>query len=669
MKNIELILESSWILKYRADAVMPVSKVCQFLQNQYAQSVSVNKETYSYVELSLDEKKFPVSQLKTAVNFFLKSAYSDYSESYLELTEIGCEEEMPTASKAEELDTEISDEVLSDILSKSSEEVPESDGDKIEAILSEIDSMIAGDEFKKLAHEVATLAPTIKEAKTEKIFLKQRYLVSVNDGCCLDEYLALYSKLLVALDLKSDCKVVMRKLEPTKPNADDPRTVLLKDLRYEDDNSIICIDISDWMNQVNTLEFKEFLSSLLSSNGKAILMFRIPFVDKEVLSNIGKALNDMLFLRQLSFPPFTNEQIGKFADLELKKYGFSMDAKAWTGFFARIREESSDGRFYGMDTIVKVVEELLYAKQLDNAVNKRNSKVISKEDTDKLCNSAFAENLTGMEMLDRLVGTESIKKRVLEIISQIDLVRKNPAMGSPSLHMRFVGNPGTGKTTIARIIGKILKEKGILRIGEFHEHAGRDFCGRYIGETAPKTMNLCRAAYGSVLFIDEAYSLYREDNDRDYGKEALDTLIAEMENHRNDFVVIMAGYTDEMTRLMKGNAGLESRMPYIIEFPNFTKSQLYDIFVTMCKDKIDYDMDLLATAKQYFDGLDEDFINSKEFSNARFVRNLYERVCAKAAMRCQMDGSAKIVLTKEDFEQSVTDKEFLVKKKRARIGF
>ena len=157
-------------------------------------------------------------------------------------------------------------------------------------------------------------------------------------------------------------------------------------------------------------------------------------------------------------------------------------------------------------------------------------------------------------------------------------------MERPCIHMRFVGNPGTGKTTVARIIGKILKEKGVLRIGNFYEYAGRDFCGRYVGETAPKTASICRDAYGSVLFIDEAYSLYRgDDNSRDYGREALDTLIAEMENHRNDFVVIMAGYTDDMDKLMAGNMGLASRMPYTIEFPNFTREQLYEIFESMSK--------------------------------------------------------------------------------------
>ncbi|MCH5351294.1 MAG: AAA family ATPase, partial [Clostridiales bacterium] len=181
---------------------------------------------------------------------------------------------------------------------------------------------------------------------------------------------------------------------------------------------------------------------------------------------------------------------------------------------------------------------------------------------------------------------------------------------------------GTGKTTVARIIGKLLKEKGILRVGAFFEYAGRDFCGRYIGETAPKTSSICRDAYGSVLFIDEAYSLYRGDGDtKDFGREAIDTLIAEMENHRDDFIVIMAGYTDDMDKLMSGNYGLKSRMPYTIEFPNFTREQLYDIYVSMAKGNFKCDPGLFDSARNFFMNLSEDFITAKEFPNARYVRN------------------------------------------------
>ena len=319
----------------------------------------------------------------------------------------------------------------------------------------------------------------------------------------------------------------------------------------------------------------------------------------------------------------------------------------------------------------KVVRELVYNKQLENVKGKKPSDIITRSDTKTLCGIVEKNELSGTEQLNRLVGNEKVKKQIEEIIAQIELAIKENSADRPCIHMRFVGNPGTGKTTVARIVGKILKERGVLRIGNFYEYAGRDFCGRYVGETAPKTAGICRDAYGSVLFIDEAYSLYRGDgNDRDYGREAIDTLIAEMENHRSDLVVIMAGYTDDMDKLMEGNSGLKSRMPYTIEFPNFTREQLYEIYASMVKSKFRHDEHILEAAHAYFTSLSEELISSKEFSNARFVRNLFERTWAKAAMRCQLGSKAEIVLTKDDFERASAEKDFAFNiKKKTVIGF
>ncbi|MBR5143502.1 MAG: hypothetical protein IKW53_00490, partial [Clostridia bacterium] len=133
---------------------------------------------------------------------------------------------------------------------------------------------------------------------------------------------------------------------------------------------------------------------------------------------------------------------------------------------------------------------------------------------------------------------------------------------------------------------------------------------------------------------------------------------------------IMAGYTDEMNTLMEGNAGLASRMPYVIEFPNFTREQLYDIFVSMMNGNFEFDEEMLPAVKDYFMSIPDHVINSKEFSNARFVRNLFERTWAKASMRCQLEKISKIVLTKDDFDRSISDKEFcFLVEKKSKIGF
>jgi SpoVK/Ycf46/Vps4 family AAA+-type ATPase len=221
----------------------------------------------------------------------------------------------------------------------------------------------------------------------------------------------------------------------------------------------------------------------------------------------------------------------------------------------------------------------------------------------------------------------------------------------------------------------MMREAGILRKGHIVEVKGRDLCGQYIGETAPKTSAICRDAYGSVLFIDEAYSLFRDEyaSSRDYGREAMDTLVAEMENHRDDFCVIMAGYKDEMEAMLKGNAGLKSRIPYEIEFPNYTREDLERIFFSMLDGTFDYEDGLREAVHDFFAKVPEETFESKEFSNARFVRNLYERTWGKAAYRRSMENGGVLRILKSDLAGAAADKEFknLLEKnsERRAIGF
>jgi SpoVK/Ycf46/Vps4 family AAA+-type ATPase len=204
-----------------------------------------------------------------------------------------------------------------------------------------------------------------------------------------------------------------------------------------------------------------------------------------------------------------------------------------------------------------------------------------------------------------------------------------------------------------------MREEGILRKGAFFEYSGRDLVAEYVGQTSVKTATICRDSYGSVLFIDEAYALYDDSHtNNDFGREAITTLISEMENHRDDMLVVMAGYTDEMETLMKANPGIRSRMPVILHFPNYTKRQLFDIFMLMVRKHFMYDVGLEEEAHKYFEALSEQYMQSKEFANARFVRNLYERTWSKAALRCSLAGKSQIVLMKEDFIAASGEKEF-----------
>ena len=656
MKKLMVELDGQWVLSHREDEILPIAAIESELK---ALGVfECDESSLTSLCILFDENKIGAEEAKSKIESVFLSKYP--REELQGILSIRIEDREESSEEPELKRTD-----------ESSERVPSAQkGDA----LQKINALVGAAEFRSLAKEISDIAAEIKRTGTYEVFFNQCYLFSIGEGRGLTTYLTLLAQLIGELGL---CKmsadpVREEKLSPFRDEM-GPFEDVMRTLGKGDKKSVklLCIDISEWMDKTDDRYFKQFLRIVEKHSEEFIVVFRVPFVDKDILAEIRFSLNDLLNVRALSFPPFNRNEIKEFAEHELDRLKFSLTKTAWDCFFERISEEKGDGKFYGINTIKKVVKELVYCKQLQNARAKKTDTVIGKNEAKYICSGVDDPKLSGFEMLSKLVGSESIKKRIEEIVAQIDLSLRDSSMERPCIHMRFVGNPGTGKTTVARIIGKILKEKGVLRIGNFYEYAGRDLCGRYVGETAPKTASICRDAYGSVLFIDEAYSLYRgDDNSRDYGREALDTLIAEMENHRNDFVVIMAGYTDDMDKLMEGNMGLASRMPYTIEFPNFTREQLYLIFESMVKGRFKSDKQLLAAAHAYFNVLPDEIIQAKEFSNARFVRNLFERTWAKAAMRCQLNGRQNIVLTKDDFEHASADKEFAFKAvKKTRIGF
>lgn len=655
MKRMIVELDGQWVLSHREDEILPIAAIESELKA--LDVFECDESSLTSLCIVFDENKIGAEEAKSKIESVFLEKYP--RENIREILSI----------QIEDHEESFEDLVFEDEGSEEWE-YSEPKGDA----LQKINALVGAEEFRSLAKEISDIAAEIKRTGTYEVFFNQCYLFSIGEGRGLTTYLTLLAQLIGELGL---CKmsanpVREEKLSPFREEM-EPFEDVMRTLGKGDKKSVklLCIDISEWMDKTDNRYFKQFLRIVEKHSEEFIVVFRVPFVDKDILAEIRFSLNDLLNVRALSFPPFNRNEIKEFAEHELDRLKFSLTKTAWDCFFERISEEKSDGKFYGINTIKKVVKELVYCKQLQNARAKKTDTVIGKNEAKNICSGADDPKLSGFEMLSKLVGSESIKKRIEEIVAQIDLSLRDSSMERPCIHMRFVGNPGTGKTTVARIIGKILKEKGVLRIGNFYEYAGRDLCGRYVGETAPKTASICRDAYGSVLFIDEAYSLYRgDDNSRDYGREALDTLIAEMENHRNDFVVIMAGYTDDMDKLMEGNMGLASRMPYTIEFPNFTREQLYLIFESMVKGRFKSDKQLLAAAHAYFNVLPNEIIQAKEFSNARFVRNLFERTWAKAAMRCQLDGRQNIVLTKDDFEHASADKEFAFKAvKKTRIGF
>jgi len=240
-----------------------------------------------------------------------------------------------------------------------------------------------------------------------------------------------------------------------------------------------------------------------------------------------------------------------------------------------------------------------------------------------------------LEALDReLVGLVPVKTRVREIASLllVDKLRRTVGLeaGAPSLHMSFTGNPGTGKTTVAMKMAAILHGLGYCRKGHLVAVTRDDLVGQYIGHTAPKTREVLKRAMGGVLFIDEAYYLYRPENERDYGQEAIEILLQVMENQRDDLVVILAGYKDRMERFFSSNPGMASRVAHHIEFPDYSEQELVAIARLML-EKLQYRLsDAASVALAEYIALRR---GQPHFANARSIRNALDRARLRQAGR------------------------------------
>ncbi len=242
--------------------------------------------------------------------------------------------------------------------------------------------------------------------------------------------------------------------------------------------------------------------------------------------------------------------------------------------------------------------------------------------------------------LDReLIGLEPVKGRIREIAALllVDKLRRNLGLAAdpPSLHMSFTGNPGTGKTTVALRMAEILHRLGYCRKGHMVAVTRDDLVGQYIGHTAPKTKDVLKRAMGGVLFIDEAYYLFRQENERDYGQETIEILLQVMENQRDDLVVILAGYQDRMHQFFQSNPGFRSRVAHHVEFPDYAPAELLKIGDLMLAQQHYVLSDEAHEAmEQYIDRR----VHQPDFANARSIRNALDRARLRQAARLFAQG-------------------------------
>ena len=293
--------------------------------------------------------------------------------------------------------------------------------------------------------------------------------------------------------------------------------------------------------------------------------------------------------------------------------------------------------------IAEIDKDLLYVivKAKANNIKTINDKFLSKLTLRNQFKNIVKPEKSAIQELDDLIGLDDIKHRIKQIVNYVKVNKSRNQL--PMLHMCFLGNPGSGKTEVARLAAKIFYEEGILPNGKFIEASRVDLVGQYIGQTAIKTQEVINSALGGTLLIDEAYALDPKDSGKDFGAESISTLIKAMEDKRQELCVILTGYQQPMQDLLKSNCGFNSRIQFKLHFKDYTPEELYLIFRKLAKDD-NYKLD--KNLKQLLIEHFEQAKKQEDFGNARYVRSMFEKIKMEQAQRVAEDTTADIDLIK-----------------------
>ena len=386
---------------------------------------------------------------------------------------------------------------------------------------------------------------------------------------------------------------------------------------------------------------EEFKNNILETGGGRVYIF-LAESDSIAYEISREFLPIFHVVYELNFPPYSYNELVNIIKFRLGDYGFHLEEdliKLLSNH--NCLTNSYDSCYFAQ----KIIEYNLIESNLSNG--KQTVSLPSELFCMKGCNNPLGTNSDTLKELDRLVGLSTVKSLIHRILDYFSISQRRFEINSspvrPSMHFMFSGASGTGKTIVARLLAKIFYEHGIIKSNVLIEVGRSDLIGEYVGQTAPKVKRLFDNAKGGILFIDEAYSLIPQ-GERDFANEAIPTIIQEMENNRNDVIVIFAGYTEMMEEFLNTNPGLASRISRNIYFNNYNKYELYDILTLMANQQgYLIDKKCKAILLTHF----EKCLCSESFGNARYVRKLFELVLYIQAER----------LMKEEIVSDLTDAE------------
>ena len=357
------------------------------------------------------------------------------------------------------------------------------------------------------------------------------------------------------------------------------------------------------------------------------------------------------FPRTIRFPDYSTDELASIFTGMCERDQYEVSADALDGLHQYLASLPRS-REFGNGRLVRNLFEAALARQASRVVAAGGADLTTLTPQDLGLSTEDAPSLEVLlGQLDGLTGLAPVKAQVRQLTDVVRAEQMRRAAGLPvsqvSRHLVFTGNPGTGKTTVARLLGQLYAAIGVLGTGQLVEVTRSDLVAGYVGQTAIKTTEAVNRALGGILFIDEAYTLTRSaGSGHDFGQEAVDTLVKLMEDHRDELVVIAAGYGEEMIQFISSNPGLPSRFPRTIRFPDYSTDELASIFTGMCeRDQYEVSADALDGLHQYLASLPR----SREFGNGRLVRNLFEAALARQASRVVAAGGADLTtLTPQD---------------------